>query len=402
MHKKLILLFFIGFLVPMAVFGSAVAAVRIIEPGHQLIPHVAGLSDPQDVLDFHPGGQYGSNLFLTEYSSEQVVSISPSGQVTPVATQIDYAVAILFGSGKFGNILYASESYSTNGNIVQISPNGAKSLFATGIDAPLDMVWGPGGLFGQDLYVTAANADKIVRINEAGVKADFITALSHPTVLAFSPGGDFGDFLYVTNSNSGEILRITPAGVKEVFVTGLGHPVGLDFGKNTAFGDFLYVTEKVGGKITKISPNGQKSPFASGFSEPVELHFCRDGYYANDMLVVDEGVGVLYRIKNIAAPFATMQTPPAGVGAAPFNFKFTIGDPDGLSDLAGFQFLYNGVDYTLAVIDALVACITYMDAQIITVEVPGLVLPSGTHKFEILVSDQAGHMGHGQVTYTVP
>lgn len=402
MIKKLTALFFIGFIVPVLIAPLSNAEITLFESGYALIPHATGLSDPQDVLDFHPGGLYGNNLFLTEFSRDQIVSISPSGLTTPAATDINYAVAILFGSGGFGNFLYASESFSSNGNIVRILPDGSKSIFTTGIAAPLDMVWGRGGPFGYDLYVTAANADKIVRVNDAGQKTDFITDLSHPTVLAFSPGGSFGNFLYVTNSHSGEIVRITPAGLKEVFVTGLENPVGLDFGKNTAFGDYLYVTEKEGGKITKISPKGEKTLFARGFSEPVELHFCQDGYYANDMLLVDEGSGTLYRIKNVDAPYATIQTPPADVGDTAFTLKFTLGDPNGLSNLAGYQFIYNGVDITPSVIDALLASITYMDSQTATIEIPGLVLPSGKHQIEMIVTDQSGLMGHGRVIYTVP
>lgn len=402
MFKKLASLFLIAFIVPVLISHPANAEISIVESGYSLIQHATRLSVPQDVLDFHPGGQYGNNLFLTEYSRNRIVSISPSGVTTPAATDIDYAVAILFGSGDFGNYLYASESFSTDGNIVRIHPDGTQSILTTGIDAPLDMVWGTGGPFGYDLYVTAANANKIVRVNASGQKTDFVTELSHPTVLAFSPGGAFGNFLYVTNSHSGEIVRISPTGIKEVFVTGLGNPVGLDFGKNTAFGDYLYVTEKEGGKITKISPNGQKTPFARGFAEPVELHFCHDGYYANDMLLVDEGSGTLYRIKNLAAPYATIQTPPADVGNTAFTLKFTLGDPNGLSNLAGYQFLYNGVDITPSVMEAILASITYMDSQMATIEIPGLVLPSGKHKIEMIVMDQSGLMGYGRVIYTVP
>ncbi|MCP4691959.1 MAG: hypothetical protein GY859_28195, partial [Desulfobacterales bacterium] len=274
---------------------------------------VNNLSNPQDITNLLPGGGFGENLFVTEYGSEEVTKITPGGVTINHASNLAYPVAILFGRGDFGHFLYVTESHSTNGNIVRVHPNGTHTDFASGIDSPLDMVWGPGGGFGDYLYVTSANADKIVRVSPAGVVADFATELAHPSVLAFSPSASFGDYLYVTNSQDGKILRIDESGNFETFVENLDHPVGMAFGIGTPFGDYLYVSESHTGEIFKVSPSGTRSLFADGLQEPVEVHFCQGGIYGNDMLVVDGDGGRIFQVRSANPLTVTITPSPADV-----------------------------------------------------------------------------------------
>ena len=260
-----------------------------------------GLSDPQDILTFTPGGGYGDSLFVSEFDANRISRITAAGAVLPLSAHVQYAVAVLFGSGGFGNFLYASESYSSNGNVVRITPTGGKTTFASGIAGPLDMVWGTGGDFGYDLYVTAANDDLIYRVDSSGNKTVFASNLSRPSVIAFAKGGAFGTDLYFTNSEGGQVLKVDASGNVQTFTTGLNYPVGLDFGTHTPFGDYLFVSERNSGKIIRIASDGTKTDFATGFTGPVEIHFSQGGLYANDMLVVDGEGGAIHRIKNMEA-----------------------------------------------------------------------------------------------------
>lgn len=382
---------------------STQAAVIINEPGYRSILLTEGLSKPQDVVNFHPGGGYGPNLFVTEYGADRVTKIAPNGTKTPHPGALDYPVAILFGSGSFGNYLYVGESYSTDGNIIRLSPSGDKYTFATGIDSPLDMVWGMENSFGSDLYVASTNANKIVKVSPAGVVSDFANGLSRPSVLAFGPGDAFGTSLYVTNTSGGEVSKVDSMGKSTAFLTELDNPVGLAFGNNTPFGNFLYVSESKTGEIIKISPDGARTTFAEGFEEPVEIHFSKGGEYANDMLVVDDSAGKIYRIKNLAAYNITILPLPADVvDTTPFSLSFTLGSPSGFAGAASFKFYYNNTDVTALLIDYFVANITEATANKITVTCPNLSFGPGVHKIKILLSDVNGRVSSAQVTYTIP
>lgn len=397
--KCVALLLLLAAFVPLAPAG---AAVTVAEPGFAVAELAAGLANPQDITFFQAGGLYGSNLFVTEYDADAVTKIPPSGGPETLSTDVDYAVAILFGYGAFGNFLYASESYSADGNIVRVFPDGATSVFARGIASPLDMAWGSGGAFGSELYVSSANANKIVRVDASGRVADFAVNLDRPSVLAFSPGDAFGDFLYVTNTDDGQIVRVAPDGSHEVFVTGLKRPIGLAFGHNSPFGEYLYVSEKETGSILKVTAAGVVSTFAAGLVAPVEIHFSHGGLYGNDMLIAESDAGRISRITSLGAPRVDISPLAGDVGRTPFTFTFTISDPQGIGTLADFRFFYNGVDATAGTIDALIAAITHWDETGITVTIPNVVLPVGTHTVEIRLVDTDGHHGYGRVVYTVP
>jgi len=387
----------------LATFGSvfAEAQITVTEPNFQPSILTTDLANPQDITFFQPGGVYGPNLFVTEYDADAVSRIDPAGVKTTLASNVAYAVAILFGRGAYGNHLYASESYSRDGDIVRIHPDGSKTVFAGGIDSPLDMAWGKGPGFGNDMYVASANANKIVRVSPAGAVSDFATNLDRPSVLAFSPGGAFGEYLYVTSTDDGQIVRIRPDGGSEVFVTGLTRPIGLAFGNNTPFGEYLYVSDKTTGEILRISPAGTVTGFVSGLDGPVEIHFAEGGIYGNDMLIADGVSGQIVRITATGVPVFDLTPLPGEVGRAPFTLAFTLTMPQGISSLTDFHFIYNGIDVTAAVLDALIASIVGMDETSITIAIPGIILPPGTHTVELSATDLGGRTGSATVTYSV-
>ncbi len=362
---------------------------------------VNNLSNPQDVTNLLPGGGFGENLFVTEYGSEKVTKITPAGAAINYASNLEYPVAILFGRGEFGHFLYVSESHSTNGNIIKVHPNGSHTDFAAGIDSPLDMVWGPGGDFGEYLYVTSANANKIVRVAPAGVVTDFANELARPSVLAFSPSEAFGNYLYVTSSNDGKILRIDATGNVETFMDNMNHPVGMAFGIGTPFGDFLYVSDSYTGEIFKVSPSGTRSLFADGLNEPVEVHFCQGGIFGNDMLVVDGDGGAIFRVQSSNPLTVAILPSPADVDAAPFTLTFRINAALGISTVNSLTFLFNGVDFTAALQENAALLETGISENTATVGIPGVALPPGVYTIEVIVTDATGRTASAKVVYTV-
>jgi len=397
--KKLTpLLLIISFVFATQTFGAMV----VLEPGHGIKTLADNLSNPQDITTFQPGGGYGPNLFVTEHDKNQITKVSVTGIKTVLATNINYAVAILFGRGGFGNYLYVSESYSSNGNILRILPNGTKSVFCAGIDSPLDMVWGIGGAFGSDLYIASANADKIIKVDSTGNKTNFATSLDRPSVLSFSPiGSSFGDYLYFTNTDAGEVLRVDSSGTVSTFASGIDRPIGIAFGENTPFGDYLYISESATGSILKFAADGTFSIFATGFEKPVEIHFSQGGAFANNMLVVDSDAGKIVQIISLGAPFVSFTSLTADVETDPFDFGFTLTYPKGLSQFASFQFFYNGIDLTPDLIDLFIASISEMTDKKITVSLPNISLGTGTHELKVVVGDTTGKKGNGSVIYTI-
>ena len=394
---RVLVLFFgvLAFVMP------AFSQIVVMDTGYRDILLAENLSDPQDILTFIPGGGYGDNLFVSEYGANRISKITPAGGVLPLSTHVQYAVAVLFGSGGFGHFLYASESYSNDGTVVKITPTGAKTTFVSGIAGPLDMVWGNGGGFGTDLYVTAANDDLIYRVTPAGAKTVFAQNLARPSVLAFGQGGGFGTDLYFTNSEGGQVLKVDASGNVQTFASGLDYPIGLDFGVHTAFGDYMYVSEKNTGKIKRIAPDGTKTDFATGFDSPVEIHFSQGGRYANDMLIADGGAGKIYRIKNMEAFEVAIGPPPADVGTAPFIFSVTLSSTLGVANAASLSILYNGADVTQALVPLLAQNIPIYETNRLRAQIANVVLPAGTHTLEVQVTDFQGRQSFARTTYTV-
>jgi hypothetical protein len=135
--------------------------------------------------------------------------------------------------------------------------------------------------------------------------ADESASPAHPIVdacaLAFGPGGAFGDDLYVTDPN---ICELAPAGFEcnpaadptvndgaiytvdwsanvTIFAGGTGGPLedpaDLVFSSGGAFGTLLYVTDTVTGKVLRMDSAGTVTDFATGLASPGALAFGPDG-----------------------------------------------------------------------------------------------------------------------------
>jgi hypothetical protein len=116
--------------------------------------------------------------------------------------------------------------------------------------------------------------------------------------LAFGPGGVFGYNLYVADpnlcdrtsscdpalgadGNDGAIYRVDPTGNVTLFVGGpasdLEDPLDLAFSSGDSFGTLLYVTDRGTGKVVRIDSSGAISDFATGLVLPGALAFGPSG-----------------------------------------------------------------------------------------------------------------------------
>jgi GEVED domain/Dockerin type I domain len=164
----------------------------------------------------------GDNLYVIENGTGEITVIDPGGSASTFATGLKWPLDVAVSTGSYGNYLYVAEYDTTeidgnhpanSGKIVRIDLSGVRNTFADALQAPNDLAFGPGGIFGTDLYVLLDNeyndstayepgTGKIVKIDPFGTVTDFATNLDAPRYLTFDPAGA----LYVIVS--GGILKI--------------------------------------------------------------------------------------------------------------------------------------------------------------------------------------------------
>jgi len=243
---------------------------RIADDG-TISPFATGLGDANGIA-FSNGGVFGTSLYVADDGANQVQRITSSGAVSTFATITGGTLNLddlVFGSGSggFSSNLFLSDGGFVGGDpgkIHEITPGGGVSLFfgtdpvtSAGItfasgsgfgtsaliladsknhggddgsvrsyapDAtfteianagssdlfdPDDVIQGPGGLFGSNLFVTDFTQDKVYTLTAGGTLTEFATGFSFAGYqdgdLLFSPDGST---LYVSDSGANAIYRI--------------------------------------------------------------------------------------------------------------------------------------------------------------------------------------------------
>jgi hypothetical protein len=264
------------------------------------------LSAPSDIL-FDTLGHFGNKLFVAQTDSfdsfgvpetgwSSIVSIDESGNLDTLANGLNSATGMAFNDGTpFGNNLYVAEP--DIGQITAIDPAGNATPFAVGLKDPLDLVVGRGD-FEDYLYINEYDTSiaepfpqpkggKIVRVDAAGIVTTFVDTLQGPVDMEFGPGGVFGTDLYVALdnefspdtsyvSNTGKIVVVNSLGVVQDFAAGLEYPQYITFDPSGV----LYVG--VAGGIMKIGP------YVCGDANGDESVNLGDAVYINN-LVFHEG-----------------------------------------------------------------------------------------------------------------
>ena len=190
------------------------------------------------------------DLYVSSFSSQGIVRISPDGTVTAVASNLAGPNGMAFDSK---GVLYVG---LYNGTIVKIV-NGSAVPFASGLTNQ--------SFFGlafdkfDHLYATTVTSNGVItRIAPDGTKTVFASSLPTPDGVAFDHHGNLFVSLLGANVNEGIIYKYAPTG-RTTFASGLQNPKGLAFDP----AGYLYEADRASGTINKFTPEGTKSLFAS-------------------------------------------------------------------------------------------------------------------------------------------
>jgi glycosidase len=224
-----------------------------------------------------PGGDLGHWLGDSRWTKVEGLALSPSGGVSALDETGLYAIgadrmtvpllpgsaATQTGAGAWGTGGFPVSFHlgdPTGDRIARVGGSGTLETFVGGIAGAEGLAFGPGGAWGEDLYVADADLTslgspangpgRIVRIGPGGsvtTVAGGTPLLAGVSALAFDTQGRFGGDLFAADILGERILRVTPAGAVSVFASGFGNLSGsqcLAFGPDGA----LYVADPGSGQ----------------------------------------------------------------------------------------------------------------------------------------------------------
>ncbi|MHB8691312.1 MAG: Vgb family protein [Solirubrobacteraceae bacterium] len=159
-----------------------------------------GTPDPQGITSGPDG-----NVWFTEAGANEIVKITPAGQMTHYQIPTAYSHPLGIAAGPDGNLWFTEEDA---GKIGRITPAGAISEFSLPRVGPAGIVAGPDG----NLWFTEYGADAIGRITTKGVVSSFPIpgGRGNDTPNSIAVGADGN--LWFTEELGGQVGRITPSG----------------------------------------------------------------------------------------------------------------------------------------------------------------------------------------------
>ncbi len=211
--------------------------------------------------------------------------------------------------GVFGNDLFVSRPRLFNirgrtllgpdeGEIFRVnltSGNREATVFSRLLElAPTGIVFDPAS---NGLVMSSFIGSRISRITDSGIPPTLLTELSGVHGLACGPCPG-GDCLYAAQPSSGKIFRGPASGGSPTpFITGLASPVDVALGPGGAFGSYLYVTDAGRGEVRRYNTaDGTQvdaAAFVSGMQAPFGLDFHPNG---SALFVSDYKTGTIVRI----------------------------------------------------------------------------------------------------------
>lgn len=236
-----------------------------------------------------------------------------AGPITPFASGFIFPVGLTCGpgpGGQFGNYLYVGDFGS--GEISRVlASNGVVSPFAT-VDAVGAIAFDPSGVYGNFLFAATAFESPIYKITSSGgisVFADIVSAC-----LKFGPGGAWGSGMYATvypsdtdTANVGSIRKISSTGVMTT-VTSISFPEGFDWG----FDGDLFATDPAMSEVYRVRPNGSKTVFATLLGAADVAWNVRE-----QALYVASNQGGIWRVKRGTVDVDRGLTPVSNASVAP-------------------------------------------------------------------------------------
>lgn len=201
-----------------------------VDPGGAASTMVTGLADPTGLAHGNGSADWGTDLYIADHnyltlgSSYGEVFRYTGGSLVALPYAHDFPLLsdpfrLAFGSGgSYGSDLYVVDPSSGPGSsgggtgyVRRITPSSQAS-FAGGAPfvSPVDVALGPGGGYGNAMYVADYEAEKIFTVDGSGAATDFASGTTAFSV-AFSAGGALGTSLFVHEAD--EITQVDSSGV---------------------------------------------------------------------------------------------------------------------------------------------------------------------------------------------
>lgn len=310
------------------------------------------LSHPASVAADAWDGIFDGDLLVADSNTLLRVrgSGGSDGQVVSLASlpaSADDWIVAIDPSGAYGGSAFVGRPGADS--VWRVDANGSRTSFATGLAGVNGLAFGPGGSFGQDLYVLTGSG-VVLRLHAGGGSVEIAShaSLTGARSLALDPIGSFGGDLYTVHSGNGSLLRVAVNGAVTPFATGLTPSPGGDALAFDRFGD-LAIVENDGStrRILKIMADNSDSvvtqiPAPVGgvgitlvgpnpFREFSRVHF----------VVPDDGVGAIsgclsihdVRGRRIAVPWEDTALP------GPLSATWNGRDDDGSAVAPGVYFV---------------------------------------------------------------
>ncbi|MCA9049391.1 MAG: hypothetical protein KDA89_11730, partial [Planctomycetaceae bacterium] len=220
---------------------------------------------------FSGGGAFGTNLYVLEYGTDTILSIDSTGVVSTFASHVDFRDLddLAFGPGTngFSTNLYVSDGGfpgGVPGRIFEVTSSGAVSEFAAnngmtsaGITFASGSGFGTASLIQADSLNHAGNDGSVRSYASDGSSSVIInagpSALFNPGDVVQGPGGAFGSDLFVSDWTTDAIYQLTAGGTLTEFSAGRTYANWID--ADLLFspdGTALYTSEGANGTITRI------------------------------------------------------------------------------------------------------------------------------------------------------
>ena len=316
--------------VMVVVIGTSSAwAEPLVPPGYYIEPYVTNLTNVSDIA-FSPGGGFGyegqlfvldsrpnSKIYRVPEKGEKIFFANiPNSRV--MSTSLDFApIGSEFGPYLFVTIEHRLYKYGSGGTVQD---------FANINVFPWCIEFAPDERFRNNLFLADGwepSRETVREFWSNGTQDVLVHTDREETVgLAFGPGGIFGSDLYVLFQKQGRngykpatISRVTPEGIMTDFLifSDYEDTVALAFDTTGNFNGNLFVSEYGFDSILEIDPDGNVSEFANGFAFSAysdyaphlssRIAFGPDG----SMYVSDGGIGTVWRIAPIVGKLESLE-----------------------------------------------------------------------------------------------
>jgi hypothetical protein len=233
-------------------------------------------------------------LYVAESAANRVVRVEiPTGMLTAFAPTGPNPTELGCYGGPFAQFMYVA----TATGIERIDSTGIIMPFALAGQLISDVDFGK-GKFGQLLYATESPTGLIWEVDSLG-NANVFAMLpgTQPAHLVFGQGGRYGHDLYVSDSLNGDIWRVDSTGLPTLFATVQPGLEALTFGPGGAFGKTLYAGNRLTGDIVQVAANGTWVPWGNVAAGVADIHFMPGGKGGAGMCVTD-GVSDIFLIQR--------------------------------------------------------------------------------------------------------